>query len=333
QGRRHISFTNKVGSIASGKKKLSLQTFIRCIRGDTILPTRTRWHVQTIQEYDPPESKTRLRCSKRTRRPMPSDVYINSGQLRNIRRQVAGLNKQQCRSVEAIESKFALIHDSLDTLASQVQANVAVLNEQNGLVQGLTRAIETLPAMWTNITASKHTIRRRPSSSSLIQKCHSTMSKTSTEQPSRMNPKLTRSEYSIHDRLVRSSLHQKSNASYSTQKHLSFVQRPASVSTQRVELKKIVNQPEQLQPITSSEECKLIKECIDEKHSDDSEITAKNPSQVILTRIRNNSITSTGKSALPTKEISEKTVSNHDEVDECGFDINTTDLVSSSPTI
>ncbi|KAF8571087.1 hypothetical protein P879_02766 [Paragonimus westermani] len=332
EGWRHIPFTNKLCSIAGGKKKLSLQTFIRCIRGDTILPKRTRWHAQATQDYDPTESKTRLRCSKRTRRLMPSDVYINSGQLRNIRRRLAGLNKQHCRGVEAIESRFALIHDSLGTLASQVQAIVVVLNEQNGLVQGMTRAMETLPAIWTTITASKHTIRRRPSSSSLIQRYHSTMSKSSTEQPSGMNPKLTRSEYSIHDRPVRSSLHQKSNPSHSVQKRSSFVQRPTSVSTQRAGLKKIVNQPEQLQPITSSEECTLITECINEKHSDDSSITANNPLQVTLTRIRNNSITFTGKSALPTKGISENTVSYHDKVDECRFDINPTDFVSSSPT-
>ncbi|KAF6771951.1 hypothetical protein AHF37_09648 [Paragonimus kellicotti] len=159
------------------------------------------------------------------------------------------------------------------------------------------------------------------------------MSKMSTEQPSRMNPKLTRSEYSIHDGSIRNSLHQKSNLSHSVRKCLSFAQRPESVSTQRTELRKTVNQPGQPQSTVSSEECTSITGRITaERHSDDSSITVDNPLQVNLMRTGNNSITTTGKSALPNKGTSEITVSNHDEVDECMFDINPTDLVSSSPT-
>ncbi|KAF7257675.1 hypothetical protein EG68_06382 [Paragonimus skrjabini miyazakii] len=332
EGWRHIPFTYKVSSTASGKKKLSLQAFLRCIRGNLTVAKRTRLHAQTIQEYDPPESRTHFRCSKRTRRLIPSDLYLNTRQLRAIRKRIVGLNEQQCRGVEVIESKFTLIHSSLDTLGTQLQAITTVLNEQNGLVQELTRVMETLPTIWTNTTVSNHTIRRYPSSSSLIQRCHSTMSKRSTEQPSRMNPKLTRSDYSIYNGPVQSSLYQKSNLSHYVRKRLSFAQRPASVSTQRTEVRKIVNQPGQLQPTASSEECTLITERITaDKHSDDSTITANSPLRVPLTRTRNNSITSTGKSALPNKATSETTVSNHDAVDECMFDINPTDLVSSSP--
>ncbi|KAF5401891.1 hypothetical protein PHET_04804 [Paragonimus heterotremus] len=320
EGWRHDPFTYKVSSTAGGKKKLSLRAFLRCIRGDTTVTRRTRLLAKTIQEYDPPEPRTRFRCSKRTRRVTPSDLYLHSKQLRAIRKRIIGLNEQQCRGVEVTESKFTLIHSSLDTLGTQLQAITTVLNEQNGLVQKLTRVMETLPTIWTNTTVSNHTIRRYPSSSSLIQRCHSTISKKSTEQSSRMNPKLTTSEYSIYGGPVRSSLHQKSNLSHSVRKRLSFAQRPASVSTQRTEVKQNVNQPGQLQPTASSE-----------VHSDDSTITADSSLRVTLTRTRNNSITSTGKSVLPNKGTSEMTVSNHDAVDECMFDINPTDLVSSSP--